>query len=70
MAYFLVTASITDGEFEYWEKIPVAAKNIKQAIRQGLTNSKTWTQQDHRKVSLQSVRAIPKRHFQVLHKYL
>jgi hypothetical protein len=70
VAYFLVTVSVQDGEFEYWRYIPVKAKNSEIAERRALKSDQEWTKNDHREVSCEGVREIPKQDFEVLAKYL
>jgi len=70
VAYFLVTVSVSDGEFEYWRPVPVKAKNLYTAERKALKPDQEWVKDDYREVTCESIVEIPEADYLVLKKYL
>ena len=70
MAYFFVTTSVRDGEYEYWRHSAVEANNPEHASELGMSSDVEWTEEDYREVRCEGVREIPKKDFDVLNRYL
>ena len=70
MAYFFVTTSVRDGEYEYWRHVAVEANNQEHAAELGMSSDKEWVQEDYREVECEGVREIPKEVYDVLKKYI
>lgn len=70
VAYFFVTTSVRDGEYEYWHYSAVEADNQEHAAELGMSSNKEWTREDYREVECEGVREIPKEDYDVLKRYL
>lgn len=70
MAYFFVTTSVCDGEYEYWRQKVVEANNQEHAAELAMSSDKEWTEQDYREVRCEEVREIPKDDFIILKDYI
>ena len=70
MRYFLVISGVTDGEYEYWRRVPVEAADSEEAAVKGLADDQEWVKADYRIVSCEGVQEIPAEDYAVLKKYL
>jgi hypothetical protein len=70
VAYFLVTSSVQDGEYEYYRCILVEASTQDEAIELALESDREWTKDDYREVSCEGIQEVPAEDFEILKRYL
>jgi len=68
--YWFGIVSITDGEYEYWEKDVCEALTEASAVKKLMQNSKEWTKNDYREVELVKVYQINQCDYEVLCQFL